>query len=64
MRLHSGNFTPTDQRLSSNQVVDDERPVEGGKRGGGEESIQSYNVFSVPDLKHQNAKTDRLKDTN
>ena len=33
MRLHSGNFTPKDQRLSSNQVVDDERPVEGGKTG-------------------------------
>ena len=48
MRLHSGNFTPKDQRLSSNQVVDDERPVEGGKRGGGEESLlrmlYTYNV--------------------
>ena len=39
MRLHSGNLTPKDKRLSSNQVVDDELPVEGGKRGGGEESL-------------------------
>ena len=38
--------------------------LHGGSRGGGEESIHSFNVFSLPDLKHQNAKTDRLKDTN